>query len=395
MNARSHTVEIYTTMDANREKLNVGVLTAPLAAAGITPLSSLIDVICPNASDIYLITGKKGYDRFKNDKRLRICEFREYISAEPRGHLAQRILRYTKMQIQAARLLAKVGRRVDVWVFFIGADCLPLAGLAAKALGRILLIALPGSACDISAATASFPRVIAVLQKANFRFSDRIILYADLAEEWNLQLYSKKVVVADRHFLNFDEFSFKNDVQERVPVVGYIGRLDAEKGVLNFVKALPKTLEKRPDLRAIIIGEGNLEDEIRSMLDREPLRSKVTFKAWIPHAEIPSYLAKLKLLVLPSYTEGLPNVVLEAMACGTPVLATPVGAVPHVIKDKETGFLIRDNSPEGIAEAIDESLSYPRLKETVRDARRVVERDFRYERAVEAWARALSVRKGT
>jgi glycosyltransferase involved in cell wall biosynthesis len=394
MNARNRTVEIYKIMDANREKLDVGIFTAPLAAAGIPPLSSLIDVICPNAGDVYLITGKKGYDRFKNDKRVQICEFREYSSTAPRGHLVQRIFRYSKMQIQAARLLAKVGRRVDVWVFFIGADCLPLAGLVAKALGRILLIALPGSACDISAATASFPAVIGILQKANFRFSDRIILYVDLVEEWNLEPYSKKVVVADRHFLNFDEFSFKNDLQERAPVVGYIGRLDAEKGVLNFVKALPKTLTQRPDLRALIIGEGNLEDEIRSMLDGEPLRSKVTFKAWVPHAEIPSYLAKLKLLVLPSYTEGLPNVVLEAMACGTPVLATPVGAVPHVIMDKETGFLIRDNSPEGIAGAIGESLSYPGLQEVVKNARIVVERDFRYERAVKAWARALSVRKG-
>jgi glycosyltransferase involved in cell wall biosynthesis len=382
-------------MEANREKLDVGILTAPLAAAGITPLSSLIDVICPNAGNIYLITGKKGYDRFKNDKRVRICEFREYLLTEPRGHLAQRIFRYGKMQIQAARLLAKVGRRVDVWVFFIGADCLPLAGLAAKALGSTLLIALSGSACDVSAATSSFPGVIAILQKANFRFSDRIILYSDLVEEWNLEPYSKKVVIADRHFLNFDEFSFKNDLQERAPVVGYVGRLDAEKGVLNFVEALPKALEKRPDLRALIIGEGNLEDEIRTLVDGGPLRSKVTFKAWAPHAEIPSYLAKLKLLVLPSFTEGLPNVVLEAMACGTPVLATPVGAVPHVIKDKETGFLIRDNSPEGIAEAINESLSYPRLRETVRNARTAVEREFRYERAVEAWARALSVRNGT
>jgi glycosyltransferase involved in cell wall biosynthesis len=381
-------------MDEPEKKLNVGVLTAPVTAAGIPPLSNLIDILYSTAGDIYLITGKEGYNCFKNDKRVRICEFHEYSSIEPSGHLVQRIFRYSKMQIQAARLLAKVGRRVDAWVFFIGADCLPLAGLVARALGRRLLIELAGSACEVSIATASFPRVIAILQKANFRFSDRIILYTDLIKEWNLERYSNKVVIADNHFLNFNEFSFKNDLQERAAVVGYVGRLDAEKGVLNFVEALPKTLEKRPDLRVMIIGEGNLEGEIRSLLDREHLLSKVTLKGWVPHAELPSYLAKLKLLVLPSYTEGLPFVVLEAMACGTPVLATPVGAVPDVIKDKETGFLLRDNSPESIAEGISKSLSYPLLRDTVRNARAVVERDFRYERAVETWARALSVRKG-
>jgi glycosyltransferase involved in cell wall biosynthesis len=393
MQAKS-SAEIYSAMDEQREKLDVGILTSPLGAAGIPPLSNVIDAICPYAGDVYLITGAKAYDRFKKDKRVRICEFREYWSTEPSGNLAQRMYRYGKMQIEAARLLAKVGKRVDVWVFFIGAECLPLAGLAAKALGRILLTALAASACDISAATSSFPRVIAILQKATLRFSDRIILYADLVEEWNLEPYSNKVLIADHHFLPLDEFSFKNDLQERAPVVGYIGRFSAEKGILNFVEALPKTLEKRPDVRVQIIGDGPLEDEIRALVDREHLRGKVTLEGWIPHAELPSYLAKMKLLVLPSYTEGLPGVVLEAMACGTPVLATPVGAVPCVIKDKETGFLIRDNSPEGIAKDISESLSYPHLRETVRKARIVIERDFRYECAAEAWARALSVSTG-
>lgn len=385
------TLEIHSAMDEPREKLDVGILTTPLSAAGIPPLSEIIDVICPDAGDVYLITGGKAYARFKNDKRVRICEFREYWSTDATGNLAQRIFRYSKMQIEAARLLAQVGKRVDVWVFFIGAECLPLAGLVAKALGRTLLIALAASVCAISDATSSFPRVIAILQKANLRFSDRIILYADLVEEWNLEPYSNKVLIADHHFLPLDEFSFKNDLQKRAPIVGYVGRLSAEKGILNFVEALPKTLEKRPDVRVQIIGDGTLEDEIRALVDREHLCGKVTLEGWVPHAEIPSYLAKMKLLVLPSYTEGLPGVVLEAMACGTPVLATPVGAVPCVIKDKETGFLIRDNSPEGIAEDISKSLSYPHLRETVRNARIVIERDFCYECAAEAWERALSV----
>jgi glycosyltransferase involved in cell wall biosynthesis len=384
------TKQIRKTMDENREKLAVGILTAPLAAAGITPLSNLVDVIYPNTGDIYLITGEEGYDRFKNDKRVRIFEFRKYSSAESHSHLAQRVFRYCKMQIQAASLLAKVGRRVDVWVFFIQADCLPLAGLVSKALGRTLLVMLAGSACDTSAATASFPRVIAILQKANLRFSDRIVLYSDLVKEWKLEPYRKKVVIAGEHFLNFNEFSFKNDLQERAPLVGYFGRLEAEKGVLNLVEALPKTLEERPDVRVLIIGEGSLKDEIRMMLNSEPLRNKVTFESWVPHAEIPSYLAKLKLLVLPSYTEGLPNVMLEAMACGTPVLTTPVGAIPHVIKDKETGFFLHDNSAASIARGIVDTLGYPDLEKIATTARLVVENEYRYESVVKTWAALIS-----
>ena len=96
-----------------------------------------------------------------------------------------------------------------------------------------------------------------------------------------------------------------------------------------------------------------------------------------PHQELPDYLTRLKLLVLPSYTEGLPNNVLEAMACGTPVLATSVGAIPDVVpRDKETGFLVRDNSPPCLAKNIVEALTDPELKRIALNARNFVENEF-------------------
>ena len=101
------------------------------------------------------------------------------------------------------------------------------------------------------------------------------------------------------------------------------------------------------------------------------------------------YLNELKLLVLPSYTEGLPNIMLEAMACGTPVLATPVGAIPDVIKDGETGFIMENNSPERIAENVIRALNDSNLDIIVKNARELVEKDFTYEAAVERYRKIL------
>jgi glycosyltransferase involved in cell wall biosynthesis len=156
---------------------------------------------------------------------------------------------------------------------------------------------------------------------------------------------------------------------------------------MNFVQAVPEALKKQYNLEFLIGGDGLLRPEIAKYLDAHNLHNKVKMTAgWLDHdTELPGYLNKLKLLVLPSYTEGLPNITLEGMACGTPVLATPVGAIPDIIKDGETGFIMENNSPECIAENIIRALNHPNLEQIARNARALVEREFTFEKAVERY----------
>jgi len=81
-------------------------------------------------------------------------------------------------------------------------------------------------------------------------------------------------------------------------------------------------------------------------LDNNGLITRVDIPGWISQVDLAKYLNTLRLLVLPSSTEGLPNILLEAIACGTPVVSTPVGAIPDIIQDDENGFIMDNNSPD-------------------------------------------------
>ncbi len=148
-------------------------------------------------------------------------------------------------------------------------------------------------------------------------------------------------------------------------------------------------MDKKKISKFLIIGDGQLNNEIKSIIKSSKLENNIELIGWINHDEIPSYLNKLKLLVLPSSTEGLPNIVLEAMACGTPVLATPVGSVSNVIKDGETGFLVHDNSIDSIIDRILYIISIDELDKIVLNARKFIEQEYSYETAVKRYSNMI------
>ena len=236
---------------------------------------------------------------------------------------------------------------------------------------------------------------IKIMTEIYLALSDKIIAYSsNIIKDEKLQRYLYKILVAHRHFIDFDKFKMRQQLNDRDNLVGYIGRLSEEKGTLNFVKAIPDTLRGKNDANFLIVGDGHLDGHLRysieEYLSEHNLNGKVKLTGWILHDNLPNYLHELKLVVLPSYTEGLPNIMLEAMACGTPVLATPVGAMPDFIKDGETGFIMENNSPECIANNVLRALSHPGLQQIANNGRALVEKEFTYEKAVEGYREILN-----
>jgi glycosyltransferase involved in cell wall biosynthesis len=138
-------------------------------------------------------------------------------------------------------------------------------------------------------------------------------------------------------------------------VIGVIGRLSSEKGQMIFLRAMEKTAQSVPGVKALIIGDGQDRPMLEEFCREKGLSDHVLF---LGHQEkIGDYYQVLDLLVLPSLSEGLPNAVLEAMSFGVPVLATAVGGVPEVVQNGN-GMMVPPNDPEALAQRMIELLEH-------------------------------------
>jgi len=369
-------------------KHRVCVVTFPVSQSGVIPLSNFVNILKELSNNISVISS----DVFLRNYVICKDNIRIYPVTHAKGRTSlERIKNYLVTQIKISIKILKLRRKFDICIFFIGGDGLIVPCIVCKLLNKKTILYFAGSmiqtARNKNDALVGFLKLLSSINK---RTCDRIILYSpNLIKEWNLEKYKDRILIAHEHFLDFSKFEIKKKLSERNNLVGYIGRLSGEKGILNFVKAIPEILKEKNDLEFLIGGDGQLRDEIEKYVSENNLNDKVKLAGWIPHENLPDYLNELKLVVLPSFTEGLPNIMLEAMACGTPVLATPVGAISDVIKDEETGFIMKDNSPECIARNVIRALNHSNLEQVAQNARALVEKEFTFEKAVERYRKIL------
>jgi glycosyltransferase involved in cell wall biosynthesis len=121
-------------------------------------------------------------------------------------------------------------------------------------------------------------------------------------------------------------------------VVLFLGRLDRNKGIYDLLEVISALRSPIPEVRLVCAGDGEL-DEVKRRAAELGIEDSVTMTGWIGAEEKAQWLARADVFVLPSYAEGLPMSVLEAMAAGMPVLASAVGGIPDVIADGVNGFL--------------------------------------------------------
>jgi glycosyltransferase involved in cell wall biosynthesis len=137
------------------------------------------------------------------------------------------------------------------------------------------------------------------------------------------------------------------------------GLAAAAKGTGEFYEAFRVLSGRIPDLRAVWVGDGPEAQGLRDRARGDGLAGRFLVTGQVPRAEVLQYMHAADVMALATYAEGLPNVVLEAMASGLPVVTTPVGGIPEVIADGRTGLLVPVGDAPALAAAVGRLLADP------------------------------------
>ena len=132
----------------------------------------------------------------------------------------------------------------------------------------------------------------------------------------------------------------------------FLGRLTPKKCPQDLLKAFSKVVERVHDVKLVFAGRGVEMENLRKLTVKFGLEDRVIFTGFVTEDEKWDLLKNCRVFVLPSVAEGYPKTVIEATACGKPVIATNLGPFPEIIKDHETGLLVSPHSPNRLADAI-------------------------------------------
>ena len=261
------------------------------------------------------------------------------------------------------------------------------AAIASKILGIPFIISLHGS--DIF--TASKNAIFRAVAKWTFQQSSYVSACSqelcDRAKQINKNI-KIEVIPWGANPENFKPIENRNQVREKYGwsteelIISTLGRMVHKKGFSQLLDIIPDLTSCTQKFRVVIGGSGPLEDELKEKAARMNLSEFVSFPGRIPWDEVPKYLAASDIFVLPSQRDeagnldGLPTVLLEAMACSLPCVASDVGGVSLVIDQAKNGILVSPNSSSELIEGLQSLIEDKDLRDKFSVAARnsVVER---------------------
>jgi glycosyltransferase involved in cell wall biosynthesis len=182
-------------------------------------------------------------------------------------------------------------------------------------------------------------------------------------------------VMYQRHGTDLGRFRPRPDTQREPGLLLAVGRLTPKKGFDDLLAACAMMRDSGREFRCVIAGDGRLRSELEGLIAARGLGDHVTILGFQTQDQLADWYGRASLLVMPSRVlddgnrDGIPNVVVEAMCSGTPVIATTAGSIPEVIVDGVTGRLVAPGDAAALAVAIEDALERPeRARQLAKDA---------------------------
>lgn len=231
--------------------------------------------------------------------------------------------------------------------------------MLARAVGRPVIFHLHGGGFEEFYARKC-GRLGRALVRSILNAASQIIVVSDTWYKYVSSISPHRRVITVANPIEAEAFLRLDETRRRRNVVLFLGRLDDQKGTIDLVEAVFRARREIPDIKLWFAGEGDMPSIVARAQERQ-MREALEFLGWVDGQAKARVLAEASVYVLPSYREGSPLAVLEAMAAGLPVIATAVGGIPDVIENDRNGILVPPGDIEALAAALLKMLRDPAL----------------------------------
>lgn len=342
-------------------------------------IQNFID-ICADHVDQITIIGPQSIDIDRNDVR------RIPVSRPVSSHVPSPV-GYLRYQMRIAKTLLRERDHLDHVFFHVGGSLLLFPMLLCQYAAIRSSVFITGSIekgfyaqNGHGLVSKLFARSIKFVESITCTLADDMLLLAESMDAPAIRWPSSTTTrVANFNYIDCDRFTKQVPIANRPIDVIFVGRFESVKGIQNLVATLPGLIERHPDIRIRLLGSGEQREEVERFVEREGISNHVTFTGWVDREEIPGHLNDARLLLMPSISEGVPKAILEAMACGTVPIATPVGGIPDLIDDGMNGFLLQDSNPKEIERTVLRALRRDDLNDISNNAREYVQDNHSYQ----------------
>ena len=300
--------------------------------------------------------------------------------------------RYFRMQCRAIGHIRRHHTKGMPVVFWLSGPMI-LPFLFCKLTGKKTVVFLYGNTRYKQDKPSLYASLISRIMRFMARHADKIgVETPSVLAQWSLpERCAGKVF--DLHLYVDDSGADTVPYEQRGPVVGMACRLQGNKHPLEAIEAFHRLRGAFPDWTLEIAGDGPEYERCRERVAALGEEDRIRMHGWVDNREMASYYGRWRLLLFPSNYEGLPNSVIESLRCGTPVLASPVGGIPDVIEEGETGWFLPGTTVEAMEAALSGLLKRDDLGDAGGRAEAFARKAFSFEDVLERFRTVFDVDK--